>query len=99
MGELSKLKGLGPKSEQQLNAIGIHTEAQLRELGAVGAFMRLREQGGFKPSLNFLYALVGALNDQHWIDVAQQERERLLADLEGYEELKALFKAEGIEFD
>ncbi len=61
MGELSKLKGLGPKSEQCLNGAGIHTVAELKAIGPIEVFVRLCNEGRIKPSLNFLYALVGAL--------------------------------------
>ena len=85
MGELSKLKGLGPKSEQSLNEIGIYTQAQLRDVGAVRAF---------NPSLNFLYAMVGALQGEHWANIAQSERTRLLTELHGHQELQAIVEAE-----
>jgi recombinational DNA repair protein RecR len=38
---LAKLPGLGAKSAQQLSAVGIESEQQLRELGAISAFVRL----------------------------------------------------------
>jgi len=94
MGELSKLKGLGPKSEQCLNEIGIYTQAQLRDVGALGAFIQLKNAGRFKPSLNFLYAMVGALQGEHWANIAQSEKTRLLAELHGHQELQAIVEAE-----
>lgn len=97
MGELSKLKGLGPKSERCLNEIGIFTESQLQEMGAVRAFIKLKQECSVKPSLNFLYAMVGALEDQHWADIAKKEKGRLLMELEGYKELEALLSEEGVE--
>lgn len=97
MGELSKLKGLGPKSEKCLNEIGIHTKAQLKEIGAVRAFIKLRKECSTKPSLNFLYAMVGALENTHWASIAKSEKARLLFELEGYRELENLLKNEGVE--
>ncbi|MDC9714650.1 MAG: TfoX/Sxy family DNA transformation protein [Gammaproteobacteria bacterium] len=35
MGELAKLRGLGKKTEQQLNAIGIYTQMDLQKMGAI----------------------------------------------------------------
>jgi DNA transformation protein len=99
MGELSKLKGLGPKSEKCLNEIGIFTEEQLRELGAVETFIRLKKECSIKPSLNFLYAIVGALENAHWANVAKSEKGRLLMELEGYRELKEILKEESIEIE
>ncbi|MDJ0938784.1 MAG: TfoX/Sxy family protein [Woeseiaceae bacterium] len=89
--KLRDMKGLGPKSESQLKAVGIDTPAVLGDVGAVEAFRRLAELGDATPSLNFLYAMVGALEDRHWAEIAREERERLLNELEGYRELDALF--------
>jgi DNA transformation protein len=99
MGELSKLKGLGPKSERCLNEIGIYTKNELEELGAVSAFIKLIEECSSKPSLNFLYAMVGALQDKHWAEIAKSEKGRLLFELDGFRELEGVLKEEGIEID
>jgi DNA transformation protein len=48
--------------------------------------------------LNFLYALVSALENRHWASIAKTEKGRLLMELEGYFELEAILKAEGIAF-
>lgn len=94
--KLSALKGLGPKSEKFLNEIGIFTRSDLENIGPVKAFIKLRDESSVKPSLNFLYAMVGALEDAHWADIAKREKARLLMELEDYEELDALFKKEGV---
>ena len=99
MGELSKLKGLGPKSEKCLNEIGIKTKSDLEAIGPIHAFLKLRKECSIKPSLNFLYAMVGALDGRHWADIAKSEKARLLMELEGYQELEKLLKEEGIEVE
>ena len=99
MGELSKLKGLGPKSEKCLNEIGIKTKGDLEKIGPVRAFMKLRSECSIKPSLNFLYAMVGALEGRHWADIAKTERGRLLLELGGYQDLERALKAEGVEIE
>lgn len=96
MGELSTLKGLGPKSEKKLNEIGIYTKEDLEKIGAVKALIKLKEQSSIKPSLNFLYAMVGALENKSWLEIAKTERERLIFELEGHEELEKLFSEENI---
>lgn len=96
--KLRELKGLGPKTEKQLQAIGIHTRQQLEALGAVRTFIRLKKESSTKPSLNFLYALVGALENRHWASIARTEKGRLIMELDGYFELETLLAAEGIEF-
>lgn len=87
MGELSRLKGLGPKSEEMLNGIGVVTEDELRELGAVNAYLRVREKSD--TSLNLLYAIYGALEGKHWTDIAREEKGRLLFELESIEDVNA----------
>lgn len=89
VGELSQLKGLGPKSEEALNAIGIHTKAQLKALGAVRIFVQLQEHSGSNTSLNFLYALAGAIEDRPWTDMAKFEKAHLLAELAGFRESRS----------
>lgn len=72
-----KLRNIGPKSAAWLRQVGLRTEDELRAIGALEAFMRVK-RAGFKPSLNLLYALEGALLDCHWQDVPSQRRSELL---------------------
>ena len=88
---LRDLPGLGPKTEQQLHAIGITTPAELIAAGAIPVFQRLIAHGD-KPSLNFLYALVGAIHNQHWQSIAKTQKHQLLYQLDGYQALLALFE-------
>lgn len=92
------LPGLGEKSEQSLALVGITDVEQLRSCGAVMAFYRLQQlaavEGRAKPSLNFLYALVGGLSNRSWLAVAQSEREQLLMELEGISEMERMFQAD-----
>ena len=43
--------------------------------------MRVK-RAGFRPSLNLLYALEGALADCHWQEVPEQRRQLLVAEYE-----------------
>ena len=90
MGNLSALSGLGPKSEERLNVIGIFTREELERVGPVQAYVRLCEAGERRPSLNFLYAMAGALTNRHWAEIARAERAELLTELEGYLELQKI---------
>lgn len=92
---IQDLRGLGPKSEAQLERIGVRTVDELRSLGAVSAFVALRELDDANPSLNFLYALVGALEDRDWREVVKSDRDRLLFELQGREELEKLLGKSG----
>ncbi len=99
MGELRQLKGLGAKSEKALNDIGILTAADLKTIGPVRAFIKLKNESITKPSLNFLYAMVGALEDIHWTAVAQKEKARLIMELEDFNELEKILAADGIKLE
>jgi DNA transformation protein len=70
VGELSKLKGIGPKSEKCLNEIGIFTKNELVKTGAVKTFLKLQRESRIQPSLNFRYALVGAIENRRWTEIA-----------------------------
>ncbi len=74
MGEIADLKGLGPRSEKFLLEAGIRTKDELMETGAVRAFLKVKKLSGVNPSLNLLYALVDAIEDKHWVDIAREER-------------------------
>ena len=87
---LRDLPGLGPKTEQQLISVGITTPTELIKAGAIAVFQRLIDHGD-KPSLNFLYALVGAIHNQHWQTIAKTQKQQLLYQLDGYQALLALF--------
>lgn len=78
---ISDLPNFGPKSQQMLAQAGIHTLEQLRELGAVRAYVKVKRSGA-NASLNLLWVLEGALSGRHWQEVAKHDRLRLLLELE-----------------
>jgi DNA transformation protein len=82
MGELSKLRGLGKKTELQLNKIGIYSKDDLQKIGAIATYVKLGE-----PHLCFLYALTGALEDRNWLDVAQNNKTQLIIELDNYKNI------------
>ena len=53
MKRIRDLQGLGEKSEETLAKVGVFSIADLKQAGAVQAFVALKQQG-LKPSLNFL---------------------------------------------
>ena len=85
-----QLKNLGPTSEHWLGQINIHTFDDLQQKGAINCFEALCELQNFKPSLNFLYAMLGALENKHWAEYKQNKGE-LLIELENNEEIRKLF--------
>ena len=72
-----KLRNIGPKSAAWLRQVGLRTFDDLNSIGAVEAFMRVK-RAGFKPSLNLLYALEGALQDCHWQQIPDERRSELV---------------------
>jgi DNA transformation protein and related proteins len=76
-----KLRNIGPKSAAWLRQVGLHSPQDLVATGPVEAFMRVR-RAGFKPSLNLLYALEGALLDCHWQEVPEPRRQQLAQEVE-----------------
>lgn len=70
---LCDLRNLGPRSVSLLAGIGIHTPEDLRQRGALEAFVELRQAGALR-SLNMLWALVGAIEPwpegRDWREVA-----------------------------
>jgi len=79
-----KIRNVGPKSAAWLRQVGVRTQDDLTRLGAVEAFMKVK-RAGFRPSLNLLYALEGALADCHWADLPDERKAALLAGAEAAE--------------
>lgn len=76
-----RLRNVGPKSAAWLRQVGIRTPEDLVAAGAVGAFMKVK-RAGFKPSLNLLYSLEGALLGCHWQQVPEERRLVMAAEVE-----------------
>ncbi len=73
----AKMRNIGPKSAAWLRQVGLRTQDDLVAVGSVEAFMRVK-RAGFRPSLNLLYALEGALLDCHWQQLPEERRGELL---------------------
>lgn len=76
-----QLKNLGPVSSRWLASVGIHRRADLIRVGPVEAFLRVKA-AGHKPSLNLLYALAGAERGLRWNRLSEEDRHRLLLELD-----------------
>ncbi len=72
-----KMRNIGPKSAAWLRQVGLRSFEDLQRVGSVEAFTKIK-RAGFKPSLNLLYALEGALLDCHWQQLPEQRRGELL---------------------
>ena len=72
-----KLRNIGPKSMAWLRQTGVRTLDDLKAVGALAAYVRVK-RAGFKPSLNLLYALEGAILDCHWQEIPDERRSDLI---------------------
>lgn len=78
---LAELRGLGPVSVQLLVNAGVTTAAQLRKADLYKLYAKIKSTHP-RTSINLLYALLGAVNDQDWRTVAKDRRTEVLMRLE-----------------
>ena len=71
------MRNIGPKSAAWLRQVGLRTPEDIAAVGSVEAFMRVK-RAGFKPTLNLLYAIEGALLDCHWQEIPDERRSELI---------------------
>lgn len=78
---VASLKGLGPRSAEALLGIGIESigELRARDPFEVYAELKVKMPG---TSLNFLYALIGAIEDVHWQEIKRTRRTQILLRLD-----------------
>lgn len=74
-----KLLNIGPKGAAWLRQVGVRTLDDVKALGAVGVFMKVK-RAGFRPSLNLLYALAGAERGCHWAALSAEDKNALVLD-------------------
>ncbi|MEO8801961.1 MAG: TfoX/Sxy family protein [Rudaea sp.] len=75
--DTNKIRNVGPKSAAWLRQVGVRTQDDLEQLGPVEAFMKVK-RAGFRPSLNLLYSLAGAIADCHWTDLSDERKAELV---------------------
>ena len=80
----NKIRNVGPKSAAWLRQVGVRTHEDLVRLGPVEAFMKVK-RAGFRPSLNLLYALAGAIENCHWADLPDERKSALVLAAESAE--------------
>jgi len=78
--DVEQLKNIGPTTAQWLRDIGIHTKADLEEIGAVMAYKVIQHQKPTRVNLLLLYALQGALLDVEWNALPPGVKEQLRHD-------------------
>ncbi len=80
---IEEMIGLGPKTAQRLADIGIFTDADLREIGAITAYRRLRFRFGRQVTLNALYGMEAALRGCDWRAFNENTRTELRRQAQG----------------
>ena len=79
-----KIRNVGPKSAAWLRQVGVRTIEDLTREGAVDTFLKVK-RAGFRPSLNLLYSMEGALVDCHWTDLSDERKQQLVSEYESAE--------------
>ena len=81
--ELSSLKNIGATVEKRLNDIGVFSENDLKKMGAVKAYQKIKQKNPSKtiPVCYYLYSLQGALENRHWDDISQNTKNQLLGKI------------------
>jgi DNA transformation protein len=79
--DLPNLKNLGNTSINWLRTIGIHNREELAAMGAIEAYLRIKQRG-IKVSKVLLYALHGALLDTQWNDLDDATKQSLVDEAE-----------------
>ena len=74
------MRNLGPKSAIMLAEAGIATLDELKELGAVRAYLRVKTLHPKSVSLNLLWALAAGIEGRDWRDLQPEEKAALRAE-------------------
>jgi DNA transformation protein len=78
---VSGATNIGPTIASRLEAVGISTMAQLRQIGPAKAYGMIRADnpGRTIPVCYYLYSLQGALEGVHWDDLSDATKQRLVS--------------------
>jgi len=78
---LRDLKGFGPKSEEILAKVDIHSVAEFMKIDPYELYARLKAKVK-GTGLNSIYAIIGAREDLHWQEVSRTRKEEILMRLD-----------------
>jgi DNA transformation protein and related proteins len=80
---VAALRNLGPRSAMMLAEAEVRTIGELRVLGAVRAYLRVKSLRPKSASLNFLWAIATGLEDRDWRELSSMEKTDLKNRLRG----------------
>ena len=78
---LRDLKGFGPKSEEILAEVNIHSVDDFLEIDPFELYKQLK-QTVKGTGLNSIYAIIGAREGIHWQEVANTRKQEILFKLD-----------------
>ena len=70
------IPGFGPTCTPELQLIGIHSAAQIRELGWQEAFLRWTARFPNRINVNAAYGMISAEQGIHWQQIAEDDKQR-----------------------
>ena len=85
-------RNLGPTSSRYLQQMGVYTLGDLKSLGPVAVYVSLLQRH-VKPSLNLLWAMMGAVEQRDWREINAIEKSQAL---ELVHALKKRFQSPGL---
>jgi DNA transformation protein len=76
---LTELRNIGKKLAGRLNEVGIFSEDDLRQVGAVIAHRMIKDKHPHEtlPVCYYLYSFEGALTDKHWNEISERRKQQL----------------------
>jgi DNA transformation protein and related proteins len=74
---VAELRNIGSVMEARLGEVGLASESDLRRIGAVAAFGRLRHRFGKAVTLNARFAMDAALSDTDWREIGSERKQEL----------------------
>lgn len=75
------LKGFGPKSEEILAVVNVHSVEDFMAVDPYELYRRLKKEVK-GTGLNSIYAIIGAREDIHWQEVSKTRKTEILLRLE-----------------
>ena len=77
---LRDLNGFGPRSEEILAEVDIHTVEEFMATDPYELYARIKPMKGM--GMNSIYAIIGARENLHWLDVAKTRKTEILMRLD-----------------
>ena len=78
---LRDLKGFGPKSEIMLAEVGVNSVSDFMEIDPFDLYKKLKQQVK-GTGLNSIYAIIGAREGVHWLEVSRTRKTEILLRLD-----------------